>query len=358
MHDSPASPLEDGLARPAGVSPADEAAESWVRRLQAGLSIEEEVEFAEWLAADARHEPSLRRYQAAWDRFAPLAGTAAAVATPDRARAGSRAALLRWSVPAVGLAAALVLLLTFFPRPRAPRVDEAFALPALCEQRTLADGSVVELNRGAEISVTFTAAERRVQLQRGEAGFTVVPEPGRPFVVAVGAIEVRAVGTAFNVRFVPEAVEVVVTHGKVYIDESPPRHSDAAARAPHAAPARGAAPAAGALLTASQSARVDLVPAEPPLVQVTTLTPDEIESRLAWRPKRLDFDDAPLSAIVAEFNQRNPVRLVVPDPVVAGRRMTATFRSDNLEAFVRLIEANIGVRAERRSATEIALVPQ
>ena len=64
------------------------------------------------------------------------------------------------------------------------------------ESRALDDGTVVELNGGAEIEVQFTAAERRLRLVRGEAHFQVAKNPLRPFVVEAGGVAVRAVGTA------------------------------------------------------------------------------------------------------------------------------------------------------------------
>lgn len=343
--------------RVSGVSPIDEAAESWVNRLQAGLSVDEEVEFAEWLDADIRHEASWRKYQATWDRFAPMAGDFLPRKKPNAEFA--KRIPHRWIMPAAGLAAAVALLLAVLAPRRASSVAPSSAgasivLLAPCEQRTLADGSVVELNRGAAITVQFTDGERRVGLERGEATFTVAGNPNRPFIVVAGAVEVRAVGTAFNVRFDSGVVEVVVTEGKVHLDDRPRSKGGVAVPAMTARSPRESEPS-GTFLTAGQSALVTLAPGTPP-PQVTNLTPAEIEARLAWQPKLLDFDDAPLSAIVAEFNRRNPVRLVVKDSVIADRRMTATFRSDNLEAFVRLIESNIGVHAERLNDSEIALV--
>jgi transmembrane sensor len=61
----------------------------------------------------------------------------------------------------------------------------------------------------------------------------------------------------------------------------------------------------------------------------------------------LEFDATPLSEVVAAFNQRNAVRLVVADDALRGLPIVATIRSDNLEGFVRLLEATLGVRAER-----------
>jgi transmembrane sensor len=67
---------------------------------------------------------------------------------------------------------------------------------------------------------------------------------------------------------------------------------------------------------------------------------------VAWQPKLLEFDDVPLAEIVADFNRRNPLRLVIDDPALGAMRMTATFRSDNIEGFVRLIAGNYGVQVE------------
>jgi transmembrane sensor len=253
-----------------------------------------------------------------------------------------------------GFAAAAVFALTLFSRKEDPSAGHtAIALPGPCEQRTLADGSLAELNRGAQISVRFSAAERRVRLERGEASFTVTKNPNRPFIVEVGAIEVHAVGTAFNVRYDPHAVEVLVTEGKVRVTDR--RQKNPGPAAPLANPAANDVPAPGeTFLLAGQSAVVGLTPSAAP-THVGDLTPAQMEARLAWKPKLIEFDDAPLSAIVAEFNRRNPVRLVVTDRVVANRRMTASFRSDNLEGFVRLLEANIGVKAQPLSDTEIGL---
>jgi transmembrane sensor len=374
MRDLPARLLHGDSAASPVLSEIDEAAESWVRRIESGLTVAGEVEFADWLATDPRHEASFRKYQAAWDRFAPLAAAVASdsAADPNRFvaaesgvyRAGSiaertvrghaRPAVRRWVATSLAVAAAVALLLAIFPQRRGLPGGVSIALPALCEQHTLSDGSVVQLNRGAEVSVNFNDAERRVRLERGEAIFTVASDFGRPFIVAAGMIEVRALGTAFNVRMESVAVEVVVTKGTVQLGDSPASARAAAASAADGGPSGDMASSA-TIVTAGQSARIAFAASES-VPQVTSLTPDEMEARLAWHPRLLNFDDAPLSAIVVEFNRRNPVHLVVNDPMIADRRMTATFRSDNLEAFVRLLESNIGVRAVRLSDTEIALV--
>jgi ferric-dicitrate binding protein FerR (iron transport regulator) len=49
------------------------------------------------------------------------------------------------------------------------------------------------------------------------------------------------------------------------------------------------------------------------------------------------------------------VQLTVGDPVLGAVRLSATFRSDNVEGFVRLMESDFGMRAEWRGEREIVL---
>jgi transmembrane sensor len=107
-------------------------------------------------------------------------------------------------------------------------------------------------------------------------------------------------------------------------------------------------------LRAGQSAVVSLASAAQ-LPQVATLTEAEVEARLAWQPRLLDFTAKPLAAIVVEFNRRNPVRLVIGDPSLATVLLSGSFRSDNVEGFVRLMESDFGMKAEWRGEREIVL---
>jgi transmembrane sensor len=65
----------------------------------------------------------------------------------------------------------------------------------------LPDGSTVWLNAGSRIEYdpSFTAPLREVTLY-GEAYFDVVKQPNRPFIVHAGNINIKVLGTAFNVK--------------------------------------------------------------------------------------------------------------------------------------------------------------
>ncbi len=213
-------------------------------------------------------------------------------------------------------------------------------MPAVADHRELADGTVVELNEDSLIDVGFTPTERRVRLLRGEAHFTVVHNAARPFFVTAGNVTVRDVGTAYDVCHSPHSVEVLVTEGSVQINS--PGRSPAAA-SPDAP-----------MLLAGQRAVVPLDGAAAP-PQVASVSPAEMERVLAWKPHLLDFFAAPLGEVVAAFNRSNHVQLVIGDRELNALPIVATFRSNNVEGFVNLLEQTNMVKVERRSEGEIVL---
>jgi transmembrane sensor len=67
------------------------------------------------------------------------------------------------------------------------------------------------------------------------------------------------------------------------------------------------------------------------------------------------FADTPLAEVIAQFNRRNAVQLVLADPELATLSVAGSFRAENVEAFVRLLESSRDVRVERPETTRILL---
>jgi transmembrane sensor len=190
------------------------------------------------------------------------------------------------------------------------------------ERQLLADGSVAEVNHGGQFDVAFAPQERRVRLRDGEVHLSVAKDTTRPFVVEAGAIRVRAVGTAFNVRLERDGVEVLVTEGVVEVEQPP---------------------SAPQPVAAGERARVSA--GQRPVV--TTEKPETVARELAWRAVRLEFEGLPLHAVVAEFNLRNARQLAIGDSAAGNVRVAGTFRADEPEAFARLLEAGFGLTVDR-----------
>jgi len=82
--------------------------------------------------------------------------------------------------------------------------------------------------------------------------------------------------------------------------------------------------------------------------RIAAASPQEMSWAMGTRPRELEFDRAPLAQVVAEFNGINRIQIVIDDPALASMPIGASLRSDNVEGFVRILEKNFDVKAERR----------
>jgi len=329
-------------------------AAGWVLRCDRGLSPAEQDEFSSWLAADRRHRELWAEHRAQWNRLNQLGRwhpEHSQTPNPDLlAPAGNPrrpASFRRMALPFAAAAALVVAVILWqFPTPAPDPAPLATALvPPL---QVLEDGTTVELGRDAVLTVDYTPAERRVRLERGVAFFRVAKNPARPFSVTSRGLSMRALGTAFNVRVGETTVSLLVTEGHVQLAAASPEMIEAIGRP--AAGVTGSPP----VLEAKQQAVVSLLP-NPEKLRINTLTSTEIDQELAWQHTLLDFASVPLGRVVEEFNRRNRVQLIITDPELAAIPISASFRSNNIEGFLRLLEEGIGARVQRRGESEILL---
>jgi transmembrane sensor len=312
-------------------------AAAWLSRRDRGFTAAEQDAYLQWLQADPRHRDEVARIERSWQALDSLAAwqpADGAAPNPDllapapspRRRTFRRCAALA----GLGVAAALAVFL--WPTvPLAPDAAEvAGPAPGMRviprpEPQALADGSVAEIKHGGQLEVDFAADERRVRLRTGEVHLTVAKDAARPFVVEAGGVIVRAIGTAFSVRWERDTLDVLVTEGRVQVE------SPAGAPVP---------------VTAGESAHV--VARLRPVIAAAK--PDAIERALAWRTLRLEFEGLPLATVVTEFNLRNTLQFAIGDAEAGRVKVAGTFQADKPEAFARLLEAGFGIAVERRAA--------
>lgn len=339
---------ETSPPRPGNDSIRDIAAR-WVARMDRGLTPAEQAELDAWHAADPRHADAIRNAQQMWRMLnvIPAEFTAAPVAA--RSARVIRPAIWGWA--AAGLATAALVAMMFWRSDNLSTTTEARAAAARAtapvhEGRTSAqvvtldDGSTVHLNAGAVMQVKFGAAERRVELTRGEAHFTVQPDPARPFVVHAGALQVRAVGTAFNVNLASGQVEVLVTEGRVQLapaaEDTKSRARDVVATPMLHRGERAILPASTPTETLSAS------------LLISRLEPAEIARVLAWQSELVRLGGAPLAELAVQFEQRTGRRIVVADPELAQLRVGGHFRADDIDGFAAILASSYDIELERQ----------
>jgi len=334
----------------------DAEAAKWVVRCRAGLDEGDRRQMEDWLAARPEHRAAYVRLSAISAVFqrARDEGTATSIVTELRAR--SRERRMRQRAVGAGTLVILGLAVAYWFRPTLNPLGQPTAEVAAPFEpiRRLPDGSIVELREGAEIAVKFEKTLRRVTLVHGEALFRVEHDRNRPFIVTANGIEVRAVGTAFDVKLDAATMEVLVTEGKIRVDDAVrggtllPRTAEGDATL--------FAGAAEPVLSAGQEAIVKIDRrSDPNPIRVAELRSEEIEQSLSWRIPRLNFDGIDLADAVQKLNQLNRVQIVLADDSLAKLHISGTFAPDDPETFSRLAATTFGLKVRHPSEGKIVL---
>ena len=335
-------------------------AAAWLAQRDDTFSAADAAAFERWCAADPRHADAVCRLERAWATLQPLRNfRPTAQRHPDRDLLSGPARPSRgviFPLRAFAFAAALMLTLGFWAVRTTSTSTLRYTTTAGGYERViLADHSVLELNGDTAAEVTYTAVERRVRLMHGEAHFTVAKNPARPFQVEAQGIAVRAVGTAFNVRLGAGEVEVLVTEGKVAVSEVEHVDPNALSVKDEPKPTRWGQPVPPTKTLVAANERVVVGPARESAVE--RVSPAAMRDALAWQSPRLVFVDTPLAEVVAQFNRRNAVQLELADAdsVLAALPVGGSFRPENVEAFVRLLESGGDVTVDRADAARLVL---
>ncbi|MBJ6122988.1 FecR family protein [Sphingomonas mollis] len=316
----------------------EEEAARWIlRREEPEWTERDEAELASWLDLAMTHRAAFWRLEHGWqaaDRIAALGEARAA--GPLRRRRSSRWTkmpdyLPRWALSA-GIAASLTLAVGGIwwggpIRPWGKAETGDYRTPQGGRRSlTLADGSHVDMNTATLLRRSPDLQGREVWLDSGEAYFDIVHDPGRPFVVHAGPRTITVLGTRFSVRNDGAKVTVVVLSGRVNV--------------------RDTQASAGSIKSVVVDAG-DIAVARADRIEVDPDLPEKVEALTAWRDGRIVFDNTPLADAVAEFNRYGnpPMRT---DPAVGTLRIGGSFRTDEADNFVALLQRAYGVRVSRK----------
>lgn len=337
---------------PRAFNAIEQRAAAWLARADGDMDAGEKAEFDRWLAADPRHQAAVTEIRAVWAAFDHPAAVDGSGALRARLEMLGRRDRRRRMAAGVAFAMAACLAVIFsLTRPmegQPEALTDAVTTARISgpARQTLPDGSVVEFKPGAKITVDFRADERRVILDSGEAHFSVMKNPLRPFIVKAGTVDVRAVGTAFAVQLGSTEVEVLVTEGKVNVASLRPLAGGDSGGSPGDT-SPGIAPEPPMPVEVGQQATVKL-DAGGALPVITSMPVGAFAERLSWRVPALEFSETSLAEAVNLFNRYGKVRMRTPDKAVAAMRVTGVFRSDDPDGFARALEATLGLRVERQ----------
>jgi transmembrane sensor len=238
----------------------------------------------------------------------------------------------RWAAAAAVILTIGVVCTLGYLQLRPPHYETAIG-----EQRDvlLPDGSRITLNTNTAVTVRYADSVRRIDLERGEAVFSVKHDAQRPFDVTAAGTLTRALGTEFNVDMRRDRITVSVIEGVVRVSAT----GDGGTVEPPGIPA----------LTKGRT--VEMHRGDGRIAE----TAADLNRIHAWRARRLEFSDTPLPDALAEFNRYSTARVVIGTPELQSVRVSGVFSIGDTDAFLFSLREALGAQT-LGNADEIVLV--
>ena len=282
--------MNDATAMPAPhpLSDLSDDALDWQVLLHSGTATAaDRARYQRWCQLGPAHAEAAREAEALWQDLGHTP-TAQALHQPPAPR--------RWRRVSA-IAASLAMLMAGYSAWQQLPVWQADYHTSVGQRQslTLADGSRVTLNSGSALSVAFSAGQRKVVLEAGEALFETTEDP-RPFVVEAGGEPVSGGAAVFSVRRQPEGNRVVLAQGDARVGG-----------------------------------------------QVLQPTPDA-GAQTAWQRGKLIFNGKPLGQVLAELERYQHGRIFIPDQQLAALQVSGVFDLDDPHALLRTLEQRYGLK--------------
>lgn len=195
---------------------------------------------------------------------------------------------------------------------------------------SLPDGSTVTMNSGSRLTYSdrFGTDNRNVTL-KGEAYFEVAKNKKMPFVVQIdNEIEVRVLGTKFNVSAYPDENDIEVTLKEGLIEAYLSNSGE------------------NILVKPNEQLVFDRS------VQSLTKTRVDSEASIAWRQNKLIFDNTDFNSIIRVLERKYDIDIITHNEKLLTERYSGEFvNGENLSDIFRIISSGNRFRYKIRGKT-------
>ena len=198
-------------------------------------------------------------------------------------------------------------------------VQEITAFNGMSTRIDLPDGSTVDLFPGSKLifPVSFSSEVREVKLT-GEGYFCIFRNEKVPFVVKTAEMDVKVLGTKFNLRANADEdfVETILVEGKVSLEKE----------------IKGKTVKMQILKPAQRAVYI------PGNDRLKVYEEKDMEKHLAWTKGTLMFDADPLEKVVRELERWYNVDIVVKDDKLKKYRLTGMFNGESIGEVLSLLK--------------------
>lgn len=183
---------------------------------------------------------------------------------------------------------------------------------------TLPDGSMITLNKNSSIEYNskFTKGNKRSVKLKGEAFFTVTPDKKKPFIITVNDVEVKVVGTSFNIKTINGQTEVIVKTGIVEVTRN--------------------------------NKTVTLTPDQKVIAQTndTALIKQATADKLFnyYQSKEFVCDATPLWRLVEVLNEAYGANIIIGRKELRGLQINTVFSNESLDKILEIVSATLQLK--------------
>ena len=317
------------------------------RHLSGESSASEEKELKRWLAADPENSSLLNQYRTVWEKLGRIESVAGIdldaewnvlesrisesgkvlPQQPGRKKSAS------FYIGRIAVAAMLAVILTFSGIYAVNRYGyKTLATMDQPEELVLPDGSTVTMNHFSSLKYPrkFSGDIRRIEME-GEGFFEVESDQDHPFVINTRDVDIKVLGTSFNVNAYSEntAVEVTVKTGQVAVT----RH--------------GEVPSTIILKPGSRGVYKK--------TEETLEIAQEIDKNyLSWKTKSFVFEDQTLLDVSNQLNNVYQAEIIIDSDLLKDARITTSFEDQSLDAILNVLSATLDLDV-RKSNGQIIL---
>ncbi len=299
------------------------------------LTVEESVILNNWKSADRSNLAEYNDYQLIWKHSNRLAMpnqiNLPKSLTTVRQKAGIGKRQIKWIPIFAQIAAVLVLALLFssiynmflitkpIEKTETLVYQQVKATYGTQSRIDLSDGTVVYLNSGSLLRFPNSLngqKTRKVELI-GEGNFTVVKNIEQPFIVDIRKIQIKVLGTTFNVDAYPDNADftIALIDGKIQLQQK----------------------------TAKEI--VDVIEMKPKMVvtykhsvnKLVVNTEDDLSKYTAWTNGKIVFSNDPVTTVIHKLENWYNVDIELADKKLEKYRFTGTFIDEPLEQVLNIL---------------------
>jgi len=374
MTGKPAEPLD-----PSPPTIEEAASETFVRRLHGECTPADLVVLEARLKRDPAYADAYLRVKAAWDSLDTYSEAPELMAYREQAIAYARDANAdRWlkagrytrnpwrnAAVAAGIALAIAAGLSSHGY-RAGQYHTNVGEQRIVE---LEDHSRIALDTATRLKVRYSDDARIVQLQEGQAQFSVAKDRARPFKVVAGDRTIIAIGTVFTVEYVDRKVHVAMMEGKVAVvpaESAHPGNTHPSSSSPPAlsdGDGQGVRLEKGSALSEKsrddRNATIELIAGEELRVSrdgENTVTPKaDIEAATAWREGKVIIRRESLGDAVRRLNRYSRRQIQIDDAALAAKLISGVFEAGDTQGFVSAVQRYLPVIVDESASRTIKL---